>query len=226
VFIDHRVQISAHELRPFVAAYPKAMSLSPISLLLLSLLVLGTSAAFAGNNRVFVSTPVSNHPKRSVQDCMSPVKSKVLKTGMSVDETMNMLLQNDLDGAPVVNDEFEVVGIVTSYDLIQREAFEGALLPMDGTAENVERYVECARKICGQKVEDVMTPNPTTVSSATPMRLAASMMMEKKLHRLPVVDEKSGKLVGIVTSADVMKDLLYIIRQLPAAKDVDPNVKP
>jgi len=71
-----------------------------------------------------------------------------------------------------------------------------------------------------------MTPNPTTVSSATPMRLAASMMMEKKLHRLPVVDEKSGKLVGIVTSADVMKDLLYIIRQLPAAKDVDPNVKP
>jgi len=195
-----------------------------IFFLLLPLLLAPGSAAFGlgGNNRVFVSTPASTHPKRAVEECMSPA-NHVLQTGMSVDETMNMLLNNGLSGAPVVNDANEVVGIVTSYDLIQREAFEGALLPMDGNAENVNRYVECAKKICGQKVEDVMTPNPTTVTSGTPMRLAASMMMEKKLHRLPVVEEKTGKLIGVLTSADIMRDLLYVVRNLPAAKDDGAN---
>ena len=107
------------------------------SLILLPGLFVVGWAFGVGNSRVFVSTPVSDHPKRTVQDCMSPA-IPVLRTGMSVDETMNMLLENGLEGATVVDDNSgAVVGIVSSYDLIQREAFEGALLPMDGTAENV-----------------------------------------------------------------------------------------
>lgn len=194
-----------------------------LSILSLSF-ALGSAAAFTAD-RVFVSTPARNLPKKTVQDCMSPAQH-VLKADMTVDQTMNMLLENGLSGAPVVNEKNQVVGIVSSYDLIQREAFAGALLPMDGSVENVERYVSCAQKICGQKVEDVMTINPTTVSSETSMQVAASLMMEKKLHRLPVVDEQSGKLIGMLTSADVMRDLLHIVRNLPAAKDVDANLNP
>lgn len=171
-----------------------------------------------------MSTPVSNYPKKTVEECMSPA-NHVLRTDMSVDETMSLLLGNGLSGAPVVNDDHEVVGIVTSYDIIQREAYEGALLPMDGSAENVNRYVDFAKKICGRKVEDIMTPNPSTVSSRTPMRLAASMMMQKKLQHLPVLDETSGQLVGVLTSADVMKDLLHIVRNLPAAENDDDGSK-
>lgn len=190
--------------------------------LVLLLDVLGC-AAFGAGGRVFVSTPVSNHPKKTVAECMSPA-NHVLKAGMTVDETMSLLLNNGLSGAPVVNDFHEVVGIVTSYDIIQREAYEGALLPMDGTAENVNRYVDCAKKICGRKVEDIMTPDPSTVSSKTPMRLAASLMMQNKLHHLPVLDDASGKLVGVLTAADVMKDLLHIVRNLPAADDAVDNL--
>jgi CBS domain-containing protein len=167
---------------------------------------------------VFVSTPVSTLPKRSVVECMSPIQRKhILTPDMSVADTMAMLLQNGLTGAPVVNHEQHVVGIVTSFDFLQKEAFEGALLPMEGSAENVEKYVEAAKKICGQSVADVMTPSPQTVSPQTSMREAAAVMTAKRLHRLPVVDD-AGRLVGILTTADVMRDLHHIVRNLPESK--------
>jgi CBS domain-containing protein len=48
------------------------------------------------------------------------------------------------------------------------------------------------------------------------MREAAAIMSELKLHRLPVVDDR-GTLVGVLSSADVMRDLLHIVRNLPPA---------
>ena len=50
------------------------------------------------------------------------------------------------------------------------------------------------------------------------MREAAAIMSELKLHRLPVVDDR-GTLVGVLSSADVMKDLLHIVRNLPPAAE-------
>lgn len=49
-----------------------------------------------------------------------------------------------------------------------------------------------------------MTPNPFTVTPETSVRDALQLMREKKIRRLPVVDDK-GQLVGIVAE----KDLLY-----------------
>jgi CBS domain-containing protein len=54
------------------------------------------------------------------------------------------------------------------------------------------------------------------VTPQTSMREAAAIMSELKLHRLPVVDDR-GTLVGVLSSADVMKDLLHIVRNLPPA---------
>jgi CBS domain-containing protein len=193
--------------------------------LLLAFLLVGEAhvenvdAAFAGQGRVFVSTPVSNFPKRSVFECMSPIpKDHVLTPEMSVEDTMGVLLQNGLTGAPVVNQERLVVGMVSSFDFLQKEAFEGALLPMEGSAANVEKYVEAAKKICGQSVFDVMTPNPRTISPNRPMREAAAMMTAERLHHLPVVDDE-GRLVGVLTTADVMRDLHHIVRNLPESKE-------
>jgi len=47
-----------------------------------------------------------------------------------------------------------------------------------------------------------MTKNPVTITPDTTIPDAQAMMREKKIHRLPVVD-KSGKLVGMVTAADL-----------------------
>lgn len=83
----------------------------------------------------------------------------------STDEAMALLLVSGLSGAPVVVDVSDddathkiLVGVVSSFDFLQREAFEGSLLPMEGSRANVEKYVHAAQKICGQIVQDIMTP--------------------------------------------------------------------
>lgn len=176
-------------------------------------------------SRVFVSMPVSNYPKRYVRDCMSPRPTITLTPDMSVDEAMGLLLDQGQTGAVVLdkNDDDAVVGIVTAFDFLQKEAFGGSLLPMSGSAANVEKYVEAAKKICGQTVADIMTAHPTTVPVTASMREAAALMTELRVQRLPVVDTKRGsaKLVGILSSTDVMRDLRRIIRNLPASKEDD-----
>jgi acetoin utilization protein AcuB len=53
------------------------------------------------------------------------------------------------------------------------------------------------------RVTAAMTENPITVTSTSPMRDAVLCMLEHKIDSLPVVDD--GKLVGIVTTSDVLK---------------------
>ena len=137
---------------------------------------------------------------------------------MSVQEAMATLYANSITGAPVVDDELQVVGVVSNYDFLWEEAFEGSLLPLEAedTAEHLNAYAKAARKICAQTVQEVMSDNQLyTVTPATTMRHAAELMTKTKLHHLPVVEVETNKLVGILTSSDVMKDLLHIVRNLP-----------
>jgi len=52
------------------------------------------------------------------------------------------------------------------------------------------------------------------------MKDAAVLMAKEKLHRLLVVDddeEGETKLVGMLTSSDVMRDMVHIVKNLPSA---------
>jgi CBS domain-containing protein len=170
------------------------------------------------NQRVFVSTPTTPYPKRKVADCMTSHDLITLNANDSVDEAMGKLLRNSVSGAPVVDHDNVLIGIVSSFDFLQQEAFEGALLPMEGSRDQIEKYVFAAQKICGQTVRDIMSPSVQTLTRDVPMRVAAEIMSTAKLHRLPVVDQKN-KLVGILSAADVMRDLLHIARNLPPGKE-------
>lgn len=193
------------------------------------MLMLGTTCTKEINafgvesNRVFVSTPVSKNPKRMVSDYMDPLQH-ILTPDMSVDETLQVFLKHNLSAAPVVDDKKNLVGIVSSFDFLQKEAFDGALLPMGGSQELVEKYVEAAKKICGKRVEDVMSKDPSTALINTPMRNAAAIMAEQRLHRLPILDHE-GTLVGMLTTAHVIKDLMHVLERLPACKVEDGNEK-
>ncbi len=58
------------------------------------------------------------------------------------------------------------------------------------------------------KVSGAMTENPITVTPETTMEEAAEIMLERKISGLPVVDR--GKLVGIITTADLLGAFLEI----------------
>ena len=173
----------------------------------------GTSPNNAANaGRVFVSTP-SKPNARNVGDCMSTIPH-ALSPNMSVDEAISKLLTLDYSGAPVVDPVTgELVGMVSAFDFLQKEA-GGALLPMEGSIEDIEAYVGAAKRIVATTVGDLMTSNRVvTVDPSDSMRDAASVMQNERLHRLPVVDSKSGKLVGMLSSSDVMRDVLSTVQQ-------------
>jgi CBS domain-containing protein len=60
------------------------------------------------------------------------------------------------------------------------------------------------------RVEQVMTPNPTTASPVMPIAEAARLMLEHRYGGLPVVQEE--RLVGIITQGDLLKALLDILQ--------------
>lgn len=187
------------------------------------LLSSSVSSAFTSNSspRVFIGTPATKS-RRIISDCMTPIKKLVtLRESSTVNEAVNVLLKLGVSGAPVLSDKTgELVGVVSSFDFLQQEAGEGAVLPpLQGGSnqETVDGYFSVARKICAKKVGDLMTTSIRTIECTQSMRDAASVMSREKLHRLPVVDV-DGKLVGMLTSNDVMIDMVHVAKTLPSAE--------
>lgn len=196
---------------------------STILPILCFLLSLSLSSAFTSNSpRVFIGTPATKS-RRLISDCMTPIQNLVILTESStVNEAVNVLLQLGVSGAPVVHDKTgELVGVVSSFDFLQQEAGEGAVLPpIEGGSnqETVDSYFSVARKICAKRIGDLMTTNIRTMECTESMRDAAALMSREKLHRLPIVDV-DGKLVGMLTSSDVMIDMVRVAKNLPPAEE-------
>ena len=94
---------------------------------------------------------------------------------------------------PVVDDDEQVVGIVS-----QRDLFRGALSRALGYGAHAQQ------KLLGQLVvKEVMTNDPVTIGPDAPLAEAARLMLERKIGALLVVDD--GRLVGILTESDFVK---------------------
>lgn len=194
--------------------------------ILLAILAPNVANAFSapGTNeqRIFVGTPVQKN-RRLVSSCMTPLSSlATLTASTTVDEAVTLLLDLGISGAPVIDPTSgKILGIVSSSDFLQQEAGDGILLPIAGSLKEVEGYIEVAGKICAKKVGDLMTKNPVCLGAGESMRDAAVLMAREKLHRLLVVDddEEGGKkLVGMLTSSDVMRDMVHIVKNLPSSE--------
>ncbi len=122
-----------------------------------------------------------------------------------------LLVDNKVNGLPVVDERQQVVGIVCQSDLIaqqKRVRVPSLFTFLDGyitlaSAKQFEREVE---KIAASQVRQAMTPEPTCVSPDTAIEEAATLMVEKNYHTLPVVD--NGQLVGIVGKEDMLRTIM------------------
>eukprot|EP00980_Cylindrotheca_fusiformis_P011747 scaffold2794_cov100-Cylindrotheca_fusiformis.AAC.5 len=166
--------------------------------------------AFSSSSRVFVGTPTQTNP-RLVKDCMSPPPIFTLKTTDTVNEAIYDLLQLNYNGAPVVDKNDKLVGVISAFDFLQKEN-GGAVLPMQGSKEEMSRIMNVARKIVATTVGDLMTPDPLTIHPNLSMREAAALMTSERTHRLCVVDD-NGQLIGMLSTADVMKDVLDAVHR-------------
>jgi CBS domain-containing protein len=122
-----------------------------------------------------------------------------------------LLLENKINGLPVVDDRDRLVGIVCQSDLIvqqKRVQMPSLFTLLDGyisltSIRHFEREVE---KIAASQVHQVMTPDPVSIAPETAIEEVATLMVEKNYHTLPVV--KDGRLVGVVGKEDILRTIM------------------
>lgn len=137
---------------------------------------------------------------------MTPTPIFTVQTTSTVNEAIHDLLQLNLNGAPVVDKEDKLVGVISAFDFLQKEN-GGAVLPMQGSKEEMGRILNVARKIVATTVGDLMSADPLTIHPNVSMREAAALMASQRTHRLCVVDD-DGQLIGMLSTSDVMEDVL------------------
>jgi len=113
----------------------------------------------------------------------------------SRDEVLKILKNKHISGVPVLKDS-KVVGIVTRTNLLQNPEEEQLAL--------------------------LMTRNPITISPGSDLPTAARLLLEHHIRRLPVVDD--GKLVGLVTVADVVGTIADMNIDIPIKDYVEKEV--
>jgi CBS domain-containing protein len=131
--------------------------------------------------------------------------------GTDIGYAAKLLLEKRINGVPVVNEQGAMVGILCQSDLIvQQKKFPVPSLftLLDGFVPmtSMKRLEADIQKMSAATVADAMSPNPVTATPETTIEDAVSVMVEKNLHTLPVVD--GGDLVGIVGKQDILRTLL------------------
>lgn len=130
----------------------------------------------------------------------------------NVSDAMSRLVDRGIDAAPVVGAEGEVVGMLSTGDLIVQEtelhlptviSLFGATLELPSAKRHFE---EDLRKTLGSTVGEVMATEPVVVRPEATVEEAATLMHDHDVSRLPVVGDDG--LVGIVSRVDILRTII------------------
>lgn len=113
------------------------------------------------------------------------------------------LAQHRISAVPVVDADRRVLGIVTEADLLLKQEHPDpkATVPLIWTRRRRQERAKAAAAVAAK----LMTAPAVTVPPTATVTEAARRMHTARVKRLPVVDEKRGQLLGIVSRADLLK---------------------
>ena len=149
--------------------------------------------------------------QRTIGDIMQK-KVKTIGPDKSLPDLERELLRWRIGAMPVVERGGKLVGIVSRSDVVRQLCLERSLGEAMADAYRDQTDASFATKAesaiggaIGQRMErlrvrDVMICDVLTVPPDLPVTQAAKLLIERRIHRLPVVEGE--KLVGIVSSLD------------------------
>jgi CBS domain-containing protein len=112
---------------------------------------------------------------------------------LTIREASDMFERDDFNSYPV-QEEGEVVGIVTKFDLLRCFAFT--------PNQMVPRYAD----LMSRTIADVMTSDFIYVRPETRLTRVLQLMVEHRLRSIPVIDGDQ-KLAGMIARGDILKAL-------------------
>ena len=119
-----------------------------------------------------------------VQDVMTKNPVSVPQAA-SIDVAIDLIVEKNISGLPVVNSDGALVGLITEYDVLQ-------LYEDDAST----RYHSCS---------DLMTSKVCTIGQDASLEAAAKIFHAATLRRLLVVEGK--ELVGVLSRRDVVRSI-------------------
>ncbi|MEM7761640.1 MAG: CBS domain-containing protein [Cyanobacteria bacterium P01_G01_bin.67] len=127
----------------------------------------------------------------------------------SLEDAIKILADKKISGLPVVDAQGNLIGVISETDLTWQATGVDTppyIMFLDSVIylQNPAKHNQEVHKALGQTVGEAMSDRPTTVNENQLVREAARIMHEKKVRRLPVVNDQS-KLVGMITQGDVIR---------------------
>src|SRR3990167_5403253 len=142
----------------------------------------------------------------------------------SVVYAARILFEHNFNGLPVVNEQKEVVGIFTEYDLISKggDLHMSMLINILGNLDTYKKdnslVKDEIKRLMILKVKDIMNTDPLTIEENAPIKsLAELFASHHKVNPIPITDQHK-KIVGVVSRFDLVKFF--------AAQDVTNKVDP
>ena len=141
------------------------------------------------------------------------VSEYMTKQAIVVDDTARLIdtirLMDDkrLSVVPVVNEQGQLVGILSNTDLIEiTHEIQSDLGSLHHVNEKTRDFLIKILMDHGDntRVSDVMTSPVESIGSNANLIVAAQVLADKKFHHLPVVDEDEAT-IGIISTSDFVK---------------------
>ncbi len=135
------------------------------------------------------------------------------KLNNSIRHVAETFRANRISGAPVIDDQRKVIGIISEADIMRLTATVPfpdidplnpfPVFSLSGYMKKVKKIPDEIATLFEGYVKDVMSKKPITISPEDSISDAARIMHKNDFNRIPVVDEE-GKLVGIIARGDVI----------------------
>ena len=125
---------------------------------------------------------------------------------------IKILIKNHINGAPVVNKEGKLVGVVSKTDIVEydektskKHALRGKKSFYHDTNGKLKKAFDkiSKTKTFGKvAVKDIMTAHVITAQATDTIDRLAKIMYDKKIHRIIIQDEE--RVVGVVSTLDIL----------------------
>jgi CBS domain-containing membrane protein len=145
-----------------------------------------------GATRLGPDTAETIMGKMLVQELMT-AEVQSLRPDATLSDLLDLMYDNDFRHVPVVDEESELLGLVTHRDVVR-----GAVTSKDDLPQNWREEILNSRT-----VDNVMATEVYTISPSDTVEDAAHLMLDHKLGCLPVLE--GGRLVGILTESDFVR---------------------
>jgi CBS domain-containing protein len=154
-----------------------------------------------------MSLTIPDAARKKISDIMTKEVVKV-RPDTRVRRIAQLMTDHGISGLPVVNNNDQLLGVVTEMDMIVRNTrfkIPNFIMILDHIIylETPQQFQERLENMLGVTAGEIMTEGVTTIAPDATIEELSELMAEREINPIPVVE--NDRLVGIISRADIIR---------------------